>query len=98
MATFLKRCALRTTTTCGHPCRASQSRLGRNRTRATRAANQIHFVFDGGSNLDPKKDKHMHEGTLTFIDDDHIEFVGVCWDGGKPDKAHECAMKLARKK
>ena len=61
-------------------------------------ANQIHFLFDGGSNLDPKKDKHMHEGTLTFVDDDHIEFCGVCWDSGKPDKAHECALKLARKK
>jgi hypothetical protein len=61
-------------------------------------ANQIHFLFDGGSNLDPKKDKHMHEGTLTFVDDDHIVFCGVCWDGGKPDKAHECALKLARKK
>jgi hypothetical protein len=61
-------------------------------------AKQIRFVFAGGSNIDPAKDKHMHEGTLTFIDDDHIEFCGVCWDGGKPDKAHECAMKLARKK
>ena len=45
-------------------------------------ANQLCFKFAGGSNLDPAKDKHMHEGTLTFIDDDHIEFSGVCWDGG----------------
>ena len=61
-------------------------------------ANQIRWMFAGGSNLDPAKDMHMHEGTLTFIDDDHIEFSGVCWAGGKPDKSHECAMKLVRKK
>ena len=60
--------------------------------------NQICFKFAGGSNLDPAKDMHMHEGTLTFIDDDHIEFSGVCWEGGKPAKGHECAMKLVRKK
>ena len=46
--------------------------------------NQIRFVFAGGTNLDPAKDMHMHEGTLTFVDDDHIEFAGVAWDGGKP--------------
>ena len=60
--------------------------------------NQIHFQFAGGSNLDPAKDAHMHEGTLTFIDDDHIEFSGVAWVGGKPAEGHQCAMKLVRKK
>jgi hypothetical protein len=40
----------------------------------------------------------MSEGTLTFVDDDHIEFSGVCWAGGKPAKGHECNMKLIRKK
>ena len=33
-------------------------------------ANQIVFHFAGGANLDPKKDKHMHEATLTIVDDD----------------------------
>ena len=61
-------------------------------------ANQLHFKFAGGSNLGPAKDKHMHEGTITFIDDDHIEYSGVCWEGGKPAKGHECKMKLVRKK
>src|SRR5262249_55961478 len=46
--------------------------------------NQIHFEFAGGSNLDPAKDKHMHEGTITFVDEDHIEWKGVAWEGGKP--------------
>jgi hypothetical protein len=61
-------------------------------------ANQLRFLFAGGSNLDPAKDKHMHEGTLTIIDDDHIEWSGVCWEGGKPAKDHVCQMKLVRKK
>lgn len=60
--------------------------------------NQIRFLFTGGTNLDPAKDKHMHEGTLTFLDDDHIEFCGVAWEDGKPSKDTCAPMKLARKK
>jgi hypothetical protein len=60
--------------------------------------NQIRFQFAGGSNLDPAKDMHMHEGTLTFVDEDHIEFSGVAWVGGKPAEGHGCGMKLVRKK
>src|SRR3954454_12469875 len=57
------------------------------------AANQLHFLFAGGTNLDPAKDKHMHEGTITFVDDDHIEWTGVCWEGGKPADGFNCNMK-----
>ncbi len=60
--------------------------------------NQIRFKFAGGTNLDPAKDMHMHEGTLTFVDDDHIEFSGVAWAGGKPAEDHCATMKLVRKK
>jgi hypothetical protein len=59
--------------------------------------NQLRFKFAGGTNLDPARDKHMHEGTITFVDDDHVEWSGVAWDGGKPCKG--CGtMKLVRKK
>ena len=61
-------------------------------------ANQIKFLFAGGTNLDPAKDMHMHEGTLTFVDDDHIEFSGIAWEGGKPAETHCGTMKLVRKK
>jgi hypothetical protein len=60
--------------------------------------NQIRFLFAGGTNLDPAKDMHMHEGTLTFVDDDHIEFAGVAWVNGKPAEDHCTTMKLVRKK
>jgi hypothetical protein len=62
------------------------------------SANQIVFQFAGGTNLDPKKDKHMHEGTLTILDDDHLEFCGVAWENGAPAKDSCCGLKLVRKK
>ncbi len=62
------------------------------------APNQIHFQFAGGTNLDVTKDKHMHEGTITFVDDDHLEWSGVCWEGGKPCDGPSCKMKVVRKK
>ena len=59
--------------------------------------NQIVFQFNGG-NVDPKKDKHMHEATLTFVDDDHIEVKGTGWENGAPAKDMCCGTKLVRKK
>jgi hypothetical protein len=61
-------------------------------------SNQIRFLFVGGTNLDPAKDMHMHEGAITFVDDDHIEVGGVGWVGGKPNPDQCCQMKLVRKK
>jgi hypothetical protein len=61
-------------------------------------ANQIVWRFAGGSNLDLKKDKHMHEATLTIVDDDHIEVNGVGWENGAPAKEMCCGLKLVRKK
>ena len=60
-------------------------------------ANQIRFQFAGGTNLDPAKDTHMHEATITFEDEDHLEWSGVAWDGGKPCDVCK-TMKLVRKK
>ena len=61
-------------------------------------SNQIKFLFAGGTNLDPAKDMHMHEATLTFVDADHIEITGVAWVNGKPADDHCGGMKLVRKK
>ncbi|MBM4071011.1 MAG: hypothetical protein FJ271_18985 [Planctomycetes bacterium] len=62
------------------------------------AANQIVWRFAGGTNLDPKKDKHMHEATLTIVDDDRLEVSGVGWENGAPAKEMCCGLKLIRKK
>src|SRR5262245_493981 len=55
-------------------------------------ANKLDFQFAGGSNLDPAKDMHMHEATITFVDDDHIEWLWVGYQGGKPDPGHKVAL------
>jgi hypothetical protein len=61
-------------------------------------ANKITFNFAGGSNFDPKKDKHMHGATLTIVDNDHIEVDGIGWEDGKPAKEMCGQLKLVRKK
>jgi hypothetical protein len=61
-------------------------------------ANQIHFEFIGGGNLDPKKDRHMHAAKLTIVDSDHIEIEGIGWENGAPAKEMCNGMKLVRKK
>lgn len=61
-------------------------------------ANQIVWRFAGGANLDPRKDKHMHEATLTILDDDRLEVNGVGWENGAPAKEMCCGLKLVRKK
>ena len=60
--------------------------------------NKLVFEFAGGTNLDPKKDKHMHGKTLTFVDPDHIELNGVGWENGGPAKEMCGIMNLVRKK
>ena len=57
-------------------------------------ANQIVFRFAGGTNLDPKKDKHMHEATLTFVGDDRIE-VGA--PAGRTGAREGCCGLSSRK-
>jgi hypothetical protein len=59
---------------------------------------QIVFQFAGGANLDPAKDKHMHQVTLTFVDADHLEINGTGWENGAPSKDMCCGLKLVRKK
>jgi hypothetical protein len=56
------------------------------------------FKFVKGANIDPAKDMHMHEGTLTILDDDHIQSEWVGWANGKPATDHQFSMKLERKK
>jgi len=60
--------------------------------------NELKFDFAGGTNLDPKKDMHMHEGLITILDDDHIQWSWVGYLDGKPVKDHHVSLKLVRKK
>jgi hypothetical protein len=70
----------------------------RMKAEAKSSPNQIVFKFAGGTNLNPAKDKHMHEATLTIVGDDRIELQGTGWENGAPVKEMCCGLKLVRKK
>ena len=61
-------------------------------------ANKLAFKFIGGSNIDPAKDAHMHDGTITFIDANTIQVDWQGWSDGKADETHKFSKKLGRKK
>ncbi|MGO8987449.1 MAG: hypothetical protein ACLQGU_08540 [bacterium] len=44
---------------------------------------RLDFMFAGGSNVDPKKDSHMHALTILFVDKDHIVHNWSFFEGGK---------------
>ena len=54
------------------------------------------FKFAGGTNMDPTKDGHMHDLTLTFVDPDHIRAEWTYFEDGK--KADVTVFELKRKK
>lgn len=57
---------------------------------------KLAFTYDGGGNLDPKKDKHMHEAIITFVDDDHMKSEWKLWENGAEKAVH--AFDLTRVK
>lgn len=61
-------------------------------------ADELRFLFDGGTNLDPAKDMHMHEGSIRFLDADTIQWTWQAWAGGKVQADHKADIKLVRKK
>lgn len=56
----------------------------------------IVFQFAGATNLSSKDDAHMHEGKLTFVDQDNLKSTWVMFKGGK--KAEEHTFEVTRKK
>jgi len=44
----------------------------------------LRFAFDGGSNLDPATDGHIHEASLTLVDGDTVEESWVSYHEGEP--------------
>lgn len=41
------------------------------------------FDFTGGTNLDPKKDVHVHSGRIRLVDNDHLEAEWAVYQGEK---------------
>ena len=59
-------------------------------------SNKLEFKFAGGTNMDPAKDTHMHELTLTFTDADHLRADWTTYQNGK--SAGVTTFELKRKK
>lgn len=59
--------------------------------------NTIAFEFDGGTNMNPAQDGHMHDAVITFLGPDEIRAHWKAWDKGKPS-AHSPNFRLQRKK
>jgi hypothetical protein len=66
--------------------------------RARLGGNKDELIFDfaGGSNLDPAKDKHMHNHRLRFMDADHLHADWELYENGKSVATH--SVDLVRKK
>lgn len=57
-------------------------------------ADHLHFAFNGGSNMKPG-DGHIHEGSLRFVDDDHVEAEWAFWKDGALD--HTTSFSMTRR-
>ncbi len=69
------------------------------RMRATYLSERmIQFAFDGGFNIDPARDMHMHSGKLEFVSGDELHAEWQGWEGGKADPGHLAQFHLVRRK
>lgn len=62
-------------------------------------ATELVFDFAGGTNLNPRRDQHMHSLTLTLPSGakgavQKLSFTGISWKGGKPNPS--CASTMTR--
>ena len=64
-----------------HYCmEGNQPRMRARNPRGSR----IDFAFDSGTNIDPKKDRHMNSASLELVGADEIKSVWTEIEGGKP--------------
>ncbi len=57
----------------------------------------MEFAFDGGTNIDPARDMHMHELACEFVTLDEIRVTWQGWSDGAPDPAHLAELHFVRK-
>jgi hypothetical protein len=58
----------------------------------TNKPGEIKFVFQGGTNFNPKVDMHVHEGHMKVLNDSTIKSTFVVYNGGKPGQAMSSTM------
>jgi len=64
--------------------------------KASSTPDQLIFVFDGGTNLDPQKDMHIHGVKITFHADGKVTSAWEAYAGGKT--AGTTTFTLSRQK
>jgi hypothetical protein len=62
--------------------------------RAASSPELLVFAFDGGTNFDPAKDMHMHEGKIAFKEGGKLESAWTGYNGGKATET--MVFKLSR--
>jgi len=62
------------------------------RMRQAGDPNDLVFDFDGGRNIDPAKDMHMHSARIHVIDANHVEAEWAIFQGGKSVGSHKFAL------
>jgi len=63
----------------------------------TVAGNVIALDFDGGTNVDPAKDMHIHAVKIELLGEDEMRETWIGWKGGKPEEP-PLVLHLKRKK
>jgi hypothetical protein len=76
-----------------HYCTAGNQPRMRARTVK---GNRLTFEFDGGANVDPAKDSHMHSMWIEMVSGDEVRAEWQNWAGGKPAKPGP--FRIVRKK
>lgn len=58
---------------------------------------ELVFEFDGGANIDPARDMHMHSARMAFTGPDEITGEWQGWEGGRADPEHLVRFHMKRK-
>jgi hypothetical protein len=66
------------------------------RLAAASTADELVFEFAGGTNLDPKKDSHIHSGRIRFKGLDELEAEWAVFKGETPAGANRLALARAK--
>lgn len=62
--------------------------------RAASSADDLVFIFDGGTNFDPAKDMHMREARLTFEGEGKVKSRWDAYQAGK--RLHSASFSLTK--
>jgi hypothetical protein len=56
----------------------------RMRAKNPKGSSRLDFAYDGGTGIDPKKDRHMNSATIDFVGPDELATVWTEIEAGKP--------------